>query len=163
MSDAPPVQTVPVYSLAQVLKHTHAGAALVGMSIIDQQLGDALLLKMRPLSRRMRDRLFSGYGPLSSLSAKIDLAFALQLLDSASYDRATTGRQIRNLFAHVDQWLTFDSTEIKALLSKLPAEGADVADSQSLFVWQLSQVEKHMISIVGDSILKPGPVVRPDE
>src|SRR5215469_7700297 len=35
---------------------------------------------MRPLSRDMKDRLFDGYGPLANFAAKIDLAFALEIL-----------------------------------------------------------------------------------
>ena len=159
---APTPSNVPSENLlAGVLRRTHAGAALVGVAIVDQQLEDALLLKMRALNRELRDRLFTGYGPLSSLSAKIDVAFALQLLDSISYDRVTTARRIRNLFAHGDEWLSFESAEIAAMLSKLPAEGANVPNNQMLYLWHLSQVEAHLISVVGSSIQKSGAVIRP--
>ena len=89
--------------LTELLRKTHVSTALVGAAIADQQLQDAILTKMRPLNRDQRGRLFTGYGPLSSLSAKIDIAFAMGLLDSVTYDRLSVVRRIRNLFAHADQ------------------------------------------------------------
>jgi hypothetical protein len=40
---------------------------------LDTVLRIALLSKMRPLSKRAKENIFEGYGPLASFSAKIDM------------------------------------------------------------------------------------------
>jgi hypothetical protein len=70
-----------VPAVNRVRARTHAGVAIVAAAIIDEQLLRALLTKMRPLSAKLRKRLFEGYGPLSSFAAKIDLSNWLILLD----------------------------------------------------------------------------------
>src|SRR5260221_5494128 len=91
-------------SLGDVIKEmnlrTHASAVLLGAAIADQQLQDAILTRMRKLSRKLENEHFTGYGPLSSLSAKIALAYALGLVDATAHKRLTVARQIRNKFAH---------------------------------------------------------------
>ena len=110
MSNEPkPISIVAAIRATQL--RTHASTALLGAAISDQQLQDAILSKMRKLSRRLEEELFTGYGPLSSLSAKIALAYALELLDTTAHKRLTVARQIRNKFAHADDLLTFESPE----------------------------------------------------
>ena len=157
MSDSPKKTSSFATALKQVLQHTHAGTALISSAIVDQQLQDALLTRMRKLSRKLTDSLFSGYGPLSSFCAKIDLAFALELIDETTHDRLTTARKIRNLFAHSDEFLTFDSPEVSDILRKLPYTGGNALNNQNLYVWHLTQVESHLVSVAGPSILKPSP------
>lgn len=139
----------------QLLQHTHAGTALIGAAIADQQLQDALLTKMRSLSRKLTDSIFSGYGPLSSFAAKIDLAFAFELIDEPTHERLTAARKIRNSFAHSDKFLTFDSPEISSALNKLPYNGNKALSNQDLYVWHLTAVEAHLVSVAGPTILKP--------
>lgn len=132
-----------------------AQVALLGAAIADQQLQDALLTRMRTLKAKDRDRIFSGYGPLSSFAAKIDLAFAFELIDAATRNRLTAVRQIRNKFAHSDWFLSFEHPEIVAILKKLPANTENIVDSQKIFLWQLTMVESHLVATAGAGILKP--------
>src|SRR3712207_113118 len=69
-------------ALINVTRQTHAGFVLALVAVLDHDLERCLKAAMRPLNREMRDRLFTGYGPLNSLAAKIDLSFALGILDS---------------------------------------------------------------------------------
>lgn len=55
---------------------------------------------MRALSNNMAERIFDGYGPLSTFSAKIDVAFALDLIDADVHRDLRTIKDIRNCFAH---------------------------------------------------------------
>jgi DNA-binding MltR family transcriptional regulator len=141
---------------------THAGIALIGAAIADQQLQDALLTKMRKLSRKLQDELFSGYGPLSSLSAKIALAYALGLIDSVAHKRLTVARQIRNKFAHSGDIITFASPEIGQLLAKFPSDYEKSITNEFLYLWHLQQAELNLVESAGTDICKPSSKVPPD-
>jgi hypothetical protein len=54
---------------------------------------------MRPLDKKLAGRLFKGYGPLSSFSAKIDLAYALKVTTLEIHNELHKIRDIRNAFA----------------------------------------------------------------
>ena len=86
--------TAPKLTLTDIYQRTHAGAVLLGAAIADQQLKNALLTKMRKLSRKLEKELFTGYGPLSSLSAKIALAYALGFIDNITRSRLTVARSL---------------------------------------------------------------------
>lgn len=60
------------------------------------------------LKNDVRDKLFTGYGPLASFSAKIDMAFALGLIDAEQRKTLNHVRHIRNVFAHADELLHFN-------------------------------------------------------
>lgn len=116
-----------VDGLRKITTRTHAGTVMVGAAIIDDGLRGALLSRMPRLSRKMKDRIFDGYGPLNSLSAKCDLAFALGLIDAATYEKISVLKKVRNTFAHSGMLLTFESEEIASVLgnSKTPGKHAD--------------------------------------
>jgi hypothetical protein len=77
-------------ALKQVRLNTHAAIVLLGAAIADQQIQDAILTKMKKLSRKLEDELFTAYGPLSSLSAKTAVAYALDILDTTTYKASHT-------------------------------------------------------------------------
>jgi DNA-binding MltR family transcriptional regulator len=134
---------------------TQPSTVLLGAAIADQQLQDALLTKMPKLSRDLKDELFTGYGPLSSLGAKIALAYALDLLDATAYKRIKVAQKIRNKFAHSDElFITFDSPEIASMLAKFPQDCDEAKTSELLYLWHLNQVELHLVQTAGPHILK---------
>lgn len=143
-------------------RRTHAGTALLGAAIADQQLHDAILTKMRSLSRKLEDELFTGYGPLSSLSAKIAFAYALKLIDSNARKRLSVARQIRNKFAHADDFLTFESPEILRLLALFPPDCDKPVKNEYLYMWHLQQVESHLVASAGPHIRKSGSAAATD-
>jgi len=65
--------------------------------------------------KKVADRFFKGMGPLSSFSARIDMAYLLGLLgdDHRYYMSFHSIRKIRNLFAHTLAPIDFSSSEIK--------------------------------------------------
>ncbi len=136
-----------VSGLKRVLSRTHAGVALAGAAIIEQGLERVLLSRMRKLNRAKRDRLFEGYGPLSTFSAKIDVAFALGLIDPGIYDRLTVVRKVRNKFAHSVSTLGFDSPEIAALLLNLHPSNQEQTDLENFYLSQLSYIASHLESV----------------
>lgn len=75
-------------------------AILMVSARLDAALKIALLSKMRPLSKRAKENIFEGYGPLASFSAKRDMAYALSVFDEETYSDLKVIKKIRNVFAH---------------------------------------------------------------
>jgi DNA-binding MltR family transcriptional regulator len=130
---------------------THAEIGLVGAAIIEQQLLRALLTKMRPLSGEMKKRLFDGYGPLSSFSAKIDLSYALQILNKDQYDDLTVIRRIRTQFAHAMPLVNFDSPEIRAHFKSFNTLQAGETDYRAFYLRKLQEIDRHLDNAIGEA------------
>jgi DNA-binding MltR family transcriptional regulator len=90
---------------------------------LDTALKKALLEKMRPtISNRLKASLFEGYGPLSTFGAKIDMAFALSILDEDLYSNLKVIKEIRNKFAHprvpLMEAMTFENDDMIKICKK---------------------------------------------
>jgi len=90
-------------------------AAIVGASIIESQLEDLLTKAMIPDAQTAP--LFDGYGPLSTLSAKISIIESFGFLPKDICKDLHLLRKIRNEFAHQHGGLSFDSPKISAWVS----------------------------------------------
>jgi DNA-binding MltR family transcriptional regulator len=101
---------------------THSGVVITSTAILDNQLEHVLKTAMRPLSKKMYERLFDSFGPLSSFASKIVMAYALGIITSEIYDELEKIRHIRNEFSHSSKLLNFESKEIapKFLALKKP-------------------------------------------
>lgn len=76
-------------------------------------------LKKRLVPHKVVKNLFEGYAPLTTLSAKIDIAFAIGLIPEEIYDELHLLRKIRNISAHEDNIVDFSNEKIVDLCSKL--------------------------------------------
>lgn len=125
---------------------TDSHHAIIGASELDNALELALLAKMRILSREMRDRIFDGYGPLSTFAAKIDIAYALEIIPQEFYDSLRKINKIRVKFAHPKFFLNFQDPEISAIIDSLPNLDLAVEDRKGRYLKKLggtqSTVEK---------------------
>jgi DNA-binding MltR family transcriptional regulator len=124
-------------------RQTHAGAAMLVSAALDRLLEEALTTKMVKLNRTMRDKLFGEYGTLRDFSAKIDIAFALGLVDRQNYTLLTAIRKCRNLFAHSKALLSFESPDVHALLKSGMATPTNV-NSIDDFISLGESVEAHV-------------------
>lgn len=109
--------------------------ALVGASLLDQGLEDALTSWLDPLSKQDSEGLFSETvsGPLATFSAKIRLASALKIFGPETRDDLNTIRGIRNVFAHAKGPISFEAEPIKEAVESLRyARNADTDDLPSL-------------------------------
>jgi hypothetical protein len=59
-----------------------------------------LLERLRPLSKKQRERLFDGFGPLASFASKIEIGFALNLFGEEARLDLLLINKIRNTLAH---------------------------------------------------------------
>ena len=105
--------------LIALTRQSHAGFVLSSVAMLEHDLQRCLLAQMRPLSSAVRKRLFDSYGPLSTFSAKIDLAFAFSIIGPESYDEFSKIKKIRNSFAHSKDLLCLDQEPILSLFRKL--------------------------------------------
>jgi DNA-binding MltR family transcriptional regulator len=134
--------------------HLQSNFAIVAGSVLEDMLAEALRVKMRDgLSARLKERLFSGYGPLSSFSGKIDIAFAFSYFDNQIYGDLRAIKDIRNRFAHATNFLNFSSPELEPDAQKLTgwANGCDVdALFKERFSACASAIKEHLAT--GDLI-----------
>ena len=142
-------------------RRTHAATVLVGASIIDQQLEFAILTKMRKLNRKVYEELFTGYGPLSSFSAKIAMAYALELINGPARSRLSLLRKIRNEFAHSDDVnFSFEDPDARALMASLAKDCTTGETEEQLYIWHLKQIEDMLVANAGPRVVVPGVSVR---
>jgi hypothetical protein len=106
-----------------------AATVLKTITIFEDVLQDCLQGCMRPLTSKIRARLFEGYGPISTFAAKVDVAYALNLLNDEDYADLQTIRKIRNTFAHSREVMGFEKREIDEMVSRMrkPKAEADTA------------------------------------
>jgi hypothetical protein len=94
--------------------------AIMATGFLEDLLAIAIVHKFRRVpSENQTTDLFTGYGPLATLSARATLAFLLGVIGpDASHDLKII-RRIRNDFAHVITPITFESEEIASRCKSL--------------------------------------------
>jgi hypothetical protein len=147
-----------VNNIRRLQARTHAEVGIVGAAIIEEQLLLALVARMRPLPADMKRKLFDGYGPLASFSAKIDLSYALHIVTKEQYEDLTAIRKIRNEFAHAIALLNFDSLAIRAHFKHFKTIEANVTDYQAYYLRKLKEIEAHLECANGET--NPPPDTR---
>ncbi len=96
-----------------------ASAILLG-SILESSLTTFLSRKLRPeLNKKERKRLFDYEGPLGTLSAKIMLAYAMELIGPVTRHDLDLIRLLRNGFAHSRRHIDFDTPQTAAVCKHL--------------------------------------------
>lgn len=106
-----------------VKEHNDRGAAVIGASIVEWALEQILVVQFRPLSSDDYARLFQGdSGPLSTLSAKTKLAYALGSCSKEERNEIDCIRDIRNAFAHALVPLSFKTKEVADMCNLLKFE-----------------------------------------
>ena len=127
------------------------GAALLGHALLESAMRSLLISRMMPLGKREEDALFSGYGPLSTMAARISVARAFNIISEEARQNLDTIRRIRNRFAHTDERIDFDDPKIVALCEKLAIPTRlpkDAVARRRLFVdmvrLTLTYVESHV-------------------
>jgi hypothetical protein len=115
--------TKPTRSLHELVQAVGAlsqsATVLVACAVLDTELERALKVIMRPMRNTLYSRLFENYGPLSSFSSKIDLAYALNITTDDVHANLCIIKKIRNKFAHTTEILTLESDIIQKLYQRL--------------------------------------------
>lgn len=87
-------------------------AGIVGGSIVEKRLEQALKSRLRDEKPQLLQEMFRPSGPLGPFSVKINLAFLQSFLTETAYKDLSTLKSIRNDFAHD---LELDSFEIPTI------------------------------------------------
>jgi DNA-binding MltR family transcriptional regulator len=96
---------------------------IVAFSYIDEKLATLMRGHMNPGVSGGLDSLFNSFGPLSTASARIKMAAALNWLSPMTYRHLEILRKIRNAFAHRPFLNSFDESPVRDYLGQFePAE-----------------------------------------
>jgi DNA-binding MltR family transcriptional regulator len=104
--------------IEELRSQSDRGVAIVGGAWVEEGLLGMLNAAFQPDPRTWK-RATGNYGPLSTLSAKIDMAQLLRLVSSQIYSDLNAIRSVRNAFAHdvahkkTHEQLSFASDDIK--------------------------------------------------
>lgn len=108
-------------------KEADSSVAILASSFLDNCLEQCIREKLA--DDDVKNKLFQGYGPLATFSAKIDIALLLGLIPIKIHKDLNTIRRIRNLFAHKPEPTSFDAGQMRDLASNLlPAIGIPRSD-----------------------------------
>jgi DNA-binding MltR family transcriptional regulator len=92
-------------------KETGRGCALLAVSFLEQSIEKCLSKKMIG-SNKHKKVLFDFNGPLGNFSNKLSLAYSIGLFQKIEFEELQKIRQVRNLFAHSYEYITFESKEL---------------------------------------------------
>lgn len=93
-------------------------AIVVTVAFLDACVASVLKSELRDSS--ITDRLLdSGRGPLGSFAARVDMAYALKLIDQPMHQDLMQYAEIRNMVAHHHVSVSFDAPEISSACQKL--------------------------------------------
>lgn len=109
-------------AVARFIKQADRGTALVAAAWLDDALQARIRAAFRP-DKGTADDLFRPDGPLGSFSARIKLAYLLDLIEPTARKDLDRIRGIRNDFAHERKDLRFTSPSIRDRCRQL--HGAD--------------------------------------
>ena len=88
------------------------GVAVVCTSLFERGLERAILARLSNIKLSRRKELFEGGGPLSSLFAKMRIAYGLSIFGDHTYSDLDKLREIRNVFAHSTHTVRFSTPRI---------------------------------------------------
>ena len=93
-------------------KETDRASVILASAMVERALGDLLRARLVP-SPSAEDSVFdSAYGPLSTFSARIDVAYRIGLISLNLYRDLHIIRRIRNGFAHDIHGCTFEDLSV---------------------------------------------------
>jgi DNA-binding MltR family transcriptional regulator len=128
----------------------HASFVLVTVSAVDRWLQAAILKKMIPMSKTMVAHIFDGYGPLSQIASKIDICYALRIIDAVMYEELKTLNKIRVKFAHspVPVSLTDDDMlhSVRSLQTNTERDYTKIGQCQATIKEVVERLIAHLVS-----------------
>jgi DNA-binding MltR family transcriptional regulator len=104
---------------------------LTSAALLDRELMKLLLTRMRTLSDNRAKRIFEG--PLGRFAAKVDVAYAFELIDDELHQDLTVIRNIRNEFAHSVTDISFASPEVMNHMRGFKGWNTDVLNQFDFF------------------------------
>jgi DNA-binding MltR family transcriptional regulator len=113
---------------------SQSATVLVACAVLDTELERALKANMRPASKAIYSRIFNGYGPLSTFSSKVDLAYLLDITTDSVHHNLMIVKDIRNKFAHTSVVLTLDSDIVHKYFKELNRASTSKKSNTDIFI-----------------------------
>lgn len=107
--------------VSELQRESDRGLALVAAALIDEKLSDTLSSFFCE-SYKSKRLLSEGNSPLGTFSSRIELSFALGLIDKNEYEEISIIRKVRNKFAHSKHGMKFENASIVGLCNNLTTE-----------------------------------------
>ena len=108
--------------ISRAIDHRDDRVAVITLaSLIDAGLERAIKSRMRRLKLDDYNAIFSGTGPLSGFSARIRVAYALEIIGPLIRNDLSIINEIRNVFAHAPQNLKLHDNRLWMRLERLNA------------------------------------------
>lgn len=115
--------------MAKFSGETDRACAILAGVLLDGLLENLLRKNMLPSTT---NELFSGYGPLSSFSAKIDVSYYFGLISRGEHTELHRIRRIRNEFAHsLDASLSFSTQPISDHVAELQLSRSSIVKKET--------------------------------
>lgn len=106
---------------AELLGPSDRACAIIGASYLERSLLFLIHTKMRPLTKAETDSLFFDQRAiLKTFSERIEIAYALEIIDKSQKNTLDAIRRIRNVFAHAVRPITFEHALVIAACKILP-------------------------------------------
>ena len=99
-------------AFAEIFKQTDRASALVSCALLEELLERLLLAFFMEHGNTKRD-LFDGMTPLSTMSAKTNIAYYMGLIEQYVFEDLNLIRKIRNDFAHSFKTINFETQRTK--------------------------------------------------
>lgn len=133
-----------------LLKESDRAIGVLGGEFLSQELTDLIRSYCRQdavICKRFVEPLFVGFGPLSSFSARIQVAFALGIITDRNRIELDLVRKIRNDFAHSLERIDFSEPSIVGRLQVLAgaSDSEDDADKERRLIGELMMTKRQFI------------------
>jgi DNA-binding MltR family transcriptional regulator len=146
------------------LKHeSDRGCILVGTSAVDDALKIALKRRLsidEHIKVKAVEPMFESMGPLSTLSARIKLAYAIGLIPRWIFEDLEKIRKIRNRAAHQHIAHSFDTPYVASLSEDLQGAGYALARLETLGERNQALPEKSSLEAIKTRVSEVPPFIR---
>ena len=132
---------------AELRGESERSAVILAAANFEDWLRETIMMKFVTLSKGLRKRIFENYGPLSTFTAKIDIAFALEIYDERTRKSLHIIRKIRNEFAHSPKAIKFDNAKLSRMCRRLDmGDESQSNDLRERYLTYLIEVRKRILS-----------------
>ena len=104
---------------AEMVRNAHVAQVMWGAAVLDNLLVTLLTHSLPNLSRRLRERLFEGYGPLGNFAPRLDMAFAMGIIGEKLREDMVHIKDLRNVMAHSPSRADLNDPAVRSILSRL--------------------------------------------
>ena len=131
---------------AELEGESDRATAILAVARFEDRLREAIAKRFVELNGELENRIFCGYGPLSTLAGKLDIAYALGMYDQKTLKILRRIKKIRNKFAHSPKPVQFVDNDIADMCSTLCVEHNTEPDTPRYqFLSYLQQMEREIL------------------